>query len=169
MPSFNATTLNNQVQNGNSVTIMLGDVVIGFGQTAGPSIDWGTEGLYGIGSAMPQDIQQLKNTMTISLDQFLLTDSGLAFLNQPSTMLEVLSNNSFDFHVMNATGNPVLTYVGAVASNFSLQIPANQPITQTTNFIARDILDPLGNSIMSGNNALTTSALIGDALNSAGL
>ena len=137
MPSFNQQKLNYQVTNGNAVTIMLGDVVIGFGQTAGPAIDWGTEGLYGIGSAQPQDIQQLKNTMTISLDQFLLSDTGLLALGQPNTMLEVLSNNSFDFHVMDAQGNVILTYVGVVASNFSLSIPANQPVTQTVNFLAK--------------------------------
>lgn len=169
MPSFNPQTLNYQVENGNAVSIMLGDVVIGFGQTAGPSIDWGTEGLYGIGSAQPQDIQQLKNTMTISLDQFLLTDTGLDVLGQPSTMLQVLSNNSFDFHVMNAKGEVILTYVGAVASNFSLQISANQPVTQTTNFVARDILNALGQSVMGGNNALSTGAILGGALNTVGL
>src|SRR5579863_2541602 len=107
MPSFNQQTLNYQVENGNAVSIMLGDVVIGFGQTAGPAIDWGTEGLYGIGSAQPQDIQQLKNTMTISLDQFLLTETGLSVLGFPSSMLAVLSNNSFDFHVMNAKGDVI--------------------------------------------------------------
>lgn len=169
MPSFNQEQLQYQVQNANSVTIMLGDVVIGFGQTSAPSIDWGTEPLYGIGSSLPQDIQQLRINPTVSIDSFLLTSNGLALLGFPSTMIEVLSNNSFDFHVMGPSNAPLLSYVGCVAANFSLNIPANQVITQTVTFQARDVLDPLGNSVLTGQNALKTAAEVGLALNSLGL
>lgn len=169
MPSFNEKTLAYQVQNANSVTIMMGDVVIGFGQTTTPTIDWGTEQLYGIGSALPQDIQQLKINPNLSIDQFMLTASGLKLLGYPSTMLEVLSNNQFDFHVIGSDGAPLLTYVGCVAANFNMNIPANQVISETVSFLARDVLDALGNTVLSGNNALKSAAELGGALNNLGL
>ncbi len=169
MPSFNAAPLNYQVTNGNSVTIMLGDVVIGFGQTATPTVDWGTEPLYGVGSSLPQDIQQLRINPTVSIDQFMLTASGIAVLGYPSTIMEVLSNSSFDFHVMDINGVPIVSYIGCVASNLNINIPANQIVTETVSFQARDVLDPLGNSILTGQNAIQTAALIGGTLNTLGL
>ena len=172
MPSFNAQQLAYGVRNGNMVTIMLGDIVVGFGQTSSASNDWGTESLYGIGSEKPQEIQQLKISPTVSIDSFELTTKGLGFLGYPSSILEVLSNNSFDFHIMNESAVPIMTYVGAVAQNFNLNIPANQPITQSVAFQALDILNAAGISILNSNQAIQTieqAALIGTALNAAGL
>ena len=101
-----------------------------------------------------------------------MTEKGLSYLGYPSSMLEVLSNNAFDFHLMNEEGLPILTYVGCVAENFNLNIPANQPITQSVSFQALDILNALGVSILGANQAIQTveqAALIGTALNTAGL
>lgn len=169
MSTFNQTQLNYLVQNANSITIMIGDVVVGFGQTATPSIDWGTEQLYGIGSSLPQDIQQLKINPSISIDSFLLTNTGLAFLGYPSSIIEVLSNNQFDLHVVGPDGQPLLTYVGCVATNHNLNIPANAVVTETVNFLARDVLDPLGNTVLTGQNALKSASLVGGALNTLGI
>lgn len=172
MPGFNQQQLAYGVRNGNMVTIMLGDLVVGFGQTSSASNDWGTEALYGIGSAKPQEIQQLRINPTVSIDSFELTEKGLGILGYPSSMLEVLSNNSFDFHIMNEQSLPILTYVGSVATNFNLNVPANQPITQSVSFQALDILNGAGVSILNSNQAIQTieqAALLGTALNLAGL
>lgn len=172
MPSFQQQQLNYKVLNANAVTIMIGDIVVGFGQTSSPSTDFGTEQLYGIGSAKPQEIQQLKISPSVNIDSFQLSDSGLAFLGYPSSMLEVLANNSMDFHIMDATGVPILSYVGSVSSNFSLNIPANQPVTQTVSFLCMDVLNALGVSILNSNSALNVvaqAAIVGAGLNAAGL
>ena len=53
-----------------------------------------------------------------------------------------------------------------------LNIPANQPITQSVAFQALDILNAAGISILNSNQAIQTieqAALIGTALNAAGL
>jgi hypothetical protein len=172
MPGFNQKQLAYGVRNGNMVTIMLGDIVVGFGQTSSASNDWGTEGLYGIGSEKPQEIQQLRISPTVSIDSFQLSEAGIAIMGYPSSMLEVLSNNNFDFHVMNEKALPILTYAGAVAQNFNLNIPANQPITESVSFLALDILNAAGVSILNSNSAIQTveqAALMGTALNLAGL
>jgi hypothetical protein len=161
MPAFNQKQLNNRARNANSVTIMLGDLVIGFAQTASHSIDYGTEGLYGVGTAMPQEIQQLRISPQVSIDFFALTQAGLTALGQPNNLASVLANNSFNFHVTDgATGASLYTYVGAVAGNFSENIPANQPIADSVTFLALDVLDPSGQSICNVGSAFQVPSAI---------
>lgn len=132
---------------------MIGDQPIGFAQTTGHGWDFGTEGMYGIGTAMPQEIQQLRVAPQFSLDSFALTDNGLALLGYPSNLASVLANNSFNMHVIDGvTGDSLFTYVGAVASNFNENIPANQPVTDTISFLALDVLDDTGQSILNVGN-----------------
>lgn len=166
--SFNQSQLNYLVQNANSLTIMIGDVVVGFGQTASPTIDFGAEQLYGIGSAKPQDIQQLKINPSISIDQFLLTNAGLAYMGYPESLIEVLGNNQFDIVVVGPDNNPLLTYVGCVATNHNLNVPANSVVTETVNFLSRDVLDSNGNSVLVGQNAIS-AGIAGATLNTLGL
>jgi hypothetical protein len=139
MPCFDAHQLAYGVRNGNMVTIMVGDLLVGFGQTSSASSDRG-------------QIQQLPSDPTISIDSFELTEKGLEFLGSPLSMLEVLSNNSFDFHLRDENSLPILTYVGAVAQNLKylkLNIQANQAVTQNVVFKALDILDTKGDSILN--------------------
>lgn len=154
MPAFNQQQLNYRARNANTVTIMLGDQPIGFAQTTSHNFDFGTEQLYGVGSALPQEVQQLRISPQFNIDSFALTDTGLTLLGYPSNLASVLANNSFNMHVVDgATGESLYTYVGAVASNFSENIPANQPITDTVAFMALDVLDDTGQSILNVGNA----------------
>lgn len=172
MPGFNAQQLSYSVQSGNNVVVMVGDQVIAFAQTSDQAVDFGTEGLYGIGTAKPQEIQQLKFTPNISLTAFVLTSQGIIALSYPSSLLEVLANNSFDIHIMDADGVPLITFTGCVAQNYSQNVPANAIVTENISFLAMDVLDSTGQSILNGNFALqnvTSLALAGAALNTAGL
>ncbi len=167
MPSFNPTALNYNVQSGNTVVIMIGDAVVAFAQTSDQAIDFGTEGLYGIGTAKPQEIQQLKFTPRISLTAFVLTSSGITLLSYPSSLLEVLANNSFNIYVLDANGAALLTFVSCTAENYSQTVPVNAIITETLSFLAMDVLDPTGQSILNGNFALqavTAAGLTGPTL-----
>jgi hypothetical protein len=172
MPSFNAQELSYKVQNGNSVVVMIGDEVVAFAQTSDQAVDFGTESLYGIGTAKPQEIQQLKFSPTISITSFVLTKQGIVALNYPSNLLQVLANNSFDIHVMDRTGVPLLTFIGCVANGYSQNVPVNSIITENITFQALDVLDALGQSILNGNFALqsiTSIALAGATLNTVGV
>jgi hypothetical protein len=168
MPGFNQEQLNYKVRNGNSLVMLLGDQEIGFGQTVSPSLGFGTESLYGIGTAKPQEIQQLKFSPTLTVSSFQLTEEGLAILGYPSTISAVLANNQFNFYAMNAKGDPVLTMVGCTADNYNLDIPANQPVTESVSFQCLDVLDITGVSILNGNSALQFAAAVGAALSVAG-
>lgn len=172
MPGFNAQQLDYKVQSGNSVVVMIGDQVIAFCQSSDQNIDMGAEQLYGIGTAKPQEIQQLKFSPNLSITNFVLTNQGIALLSYPSSILEVLANNSFDMHIIDSSGTPTLTFVGCVCNTYTENVPVNAIITETISFLAMDVLDNTGQSILNGNFALqsvTSLALTGAALNSTGL
>jgi hypothetical protein len=153
MPGYNQQQLLYKVQNANAVSVMLGDQLIGFAQTVAPAMDFGAEGLYGIGSAKPQEIQQLKFTNTITLDRFRLTAEGIAYFGETAELSYILAYNAFNFYLLDTDGTAFLSYVGCVASSNSTSIATNQPITDGTSFLALDVLDSDGNSVLNSNSA----------------
>lgn len=158
MPSFNATALNYKVQNGNSVVIMVGEQVIGFGQSSTSGVDFGSDTLYGIGSSLPGEIQQLKLAPSISLSTLMLTTFGLTYIGQPTTWLEVLANTEMDFHIVDGNGDVMLTYKACTCGSYSSDISANQPITEQTQWSALDVLNSAGNSVLASNSAANLNA-----------
>lgn len=157
MPGFNAQQINPKVLTSNAVVIMVGDQEVAFGQTSSLSVGYGTEGFYGVGTAKPQEIQQLRASFSVTLAQFALSNEGLAFFNYPSTLGTILSNNQFNITVMGSNHIPVWTFAGCTAGDYSFNSPANSPITEDITFLAMDCLNPLGISILQGNFALNVS------------
>jgi hypothetical protein len=154
MPAFNPKTLTYNVKNANNVSIHVGDVPVAFGQTTTFSAGFGTQNLYGIGSPLPQEIQQLLASMTITLDALMLTSQGRAYYGQAQTYMQVLWGNSFDITVYNSDGTVMLTYIGAVANDQAINIPTNQVLTESVTFSAQDVLDNTGTSIFSETSPL---------------
>lgn len=159
MPGYNQTTINPKVLSGNAVALMVGDQVIGFGQSTTPATDWGAEGLYGIGSAKVQEIQQFKISNTITLETFKLTQEGISFFGAQTPWVSILGNTQLDIAMLDATGNPILTYVACTCSSVNTSIPANQPVTEQTSFIAMDVLDSNGKSILANTSAVNFNPL----------
>lgn len=153
MPGYNQTQLNYKVRNANGVSILIGDQLVGFGQSSSPTQDFGTEALYGIGSAKPQEIQQLKFSQSITLDSFQLTDEGLAYFGITAELGTILANNQFNIFLLDGSGNAMLSYVGCVASSKNLSIPVNQIVTEAITFMALDVLGPDGTSLLESNGA----------------
>jgi hypothetical protein len=153
VPGYNQQQLNYKVLNGNACSLMIGDQLIGFAQTVSPSIDMGAEGLYGIGSAKPQEIQQLRFTNSITLDKFKLTDEGVAFFGGSTDLATILAYNQFNIFMLDNAGVAFLSYVGAVAGTNNTSISSNQPITEGVSFLALDVLDKDGNSVLNSNSA----------------
>lgn len=169
MPSFDQTAISSKVLNGNAVAILVGDQVVGFGQSSSFGLDTGNEALYGIGTANPQELQQLKMSISVSLEVFMLTSQGLQILGYPSDWMDVLVNNQFNISAMDAQGNVIKTAVGCTASNCSISIPANQIVTESISFMALDILNSEGQSILAGSNATAALSLAATAVTSLGV
>lgn len=170
MPGFNNVPVSNNARNGNSVAAMLGDQIVFFAQTVGHQYPFGTEQLYGVGSALPQEVQQLRVSPQISLDTFALTKQGINSLQAGQNLNYLLAGQVFDFHVYDGLTQSVLfTYVGCKCQNFAESVPANAPVRDTYSFLAMDVLDTKGDSILNtGENALAIPAVAAAALNVAG-
>ena len=156
---------------------MLGNQVVAFAQTTSHQIAMGAEQLYGIGSQKPQEIQQLRMSPAFTLDQFALTQAGITLLQGGENLDYLLAGRSYNMHVIDGITNQVVfTYVGAKAQNMAQNIPANAPVRTTYSFLALDVLDPDGVSIMDdGNNAIainssgiSTAASLGSGLGLSG-
>lgn len=156
MPGFNQQQLANKARNANSVTVMIGDQPIAFAQSVNHTFGFGTEALYGVGSAKPQEIQQLKNGPQITITQFALTTIGQQLIQSNQTSLaSLLGNTKFNISIVDGiNGTTLFTYVGCVSSDFSEDITANQIISDNLTFLAMDVLGSSGQSILNGQNAL---------------
>jgi hypothetical protein len=160
VPGFASTNPALNVRNANTVEILLGELVIGFAQTTGHQLAMGTEQLYGIGSAKPQEIQQLRMSPAFTLDSFALSAQGQALLQGGQNLSYNLAGAQYEMIVYDGkSGTAIYTYVGAKSGNFGENIASNAPVRDTYSFLAMDVLDPNGNSIMDdGNNALQGGA-----------
>ena len=172
MPGFNKQAVANNARNGNSVAAMIGDQVIFFAQTVGHQFPFGTEQLYGVGSALPQEVQQLRVSPQISIDSLALTAQGTNSLQGGTNLNYILAGYQFDFHVYDGlTETVIYTYVGCKCQNFSESVPANAPVRDTYSFLAQDVMDNFGNSILNtGENAIgIATASVGVSANLGGL
>ena len=165
MPGFNPASLSYRVQNGNTVVVLIGDQPIAFAQTVTHSFDFGTEGLYGIGNAKPQEIQQLRISPEITVDNFALTSVGDNIIQNGTVFSSLIANNQFNICVADANGNALYTYVGCVARNFNESIAANRPITDAISFLAMDVLNQTGQSILNGPSAFSVNGTLGTPVN----
>lgn len=170
MPGFSPATVANNVSNGNQVAVLLGDQIMYFAQTVGHQYPFGTEQLYGIGSALPQEIQQLRVSPQISLDSFALTTQGVNALQGGTDLNYILAGNVFDFHVYDGLTNTVkFTYVGCKCQNFAQSVPTNAPMRDTYSFLAMDVLNAQGNSILNtGENAISIATAVASTALAAG-
>ena len=164
MPGYNQQQLAYKVQNSNSVSLYVGDQLVGFAQSSSPAIDYGTDQYYGIGSAKPQEIQQLRFSQSITIDQLRLTDEGLAFFGIGTPLSYLLANNQFNIYLLDgSTHEAILAYVGAVATSNNTSVTTNQAITEAISFLAMDVLDKDGNSLLNSNSALDVNFLASTA------
>lgn len=170
MPSYNAQTLNYDALNANQCEIMLGDVVVAYAQTTSHSADAGAQQLYGIGSPKPQEIQQLRISPSISVEYFELTQAGINLLGTGTRLIYSLFNTQLDIHIVDGQSNqPIATYVSCVMSSFTETITTNAVVLATVPFLAMDILDNTGKSILNSNAVYSIPALVAAAAGGLGI
>lgn len=166
MPGFNPAQLAYRARNANAAVLVIGDQPIAFAQTVNHRFGFGTETLYGVGSAKPQEIQQLRIAPEITLDNFALTVQGNNVIQNGQNFASIIANNQFNISLIDGISNQVLfTYVGCVARDFSEAVAANRPITDAVSFDAMDVLDQSGQSILNGPNAFSIPSTVGVRVN----
>lgn len=165
MPGFNPSQLAYRAENANDVVVLIGDQPIAFAQNMTHRFGFGSEVLYGVGSAKPQEIQQLKISPEITLDNFALTSLGNNLIQGGTSFAAILANNQFNICLANGDGTVLFTYIGSVARDFSETVAANRPVTDAVTFDAMDVVDQTGQSILNGPNAFAIASNQGSAVN----
>lgn len=115
-----ATQLNQTVHSGNTVLLKCKGVVIGRAQSLDGRRSFGTEGIYEIGSIMPQEHVNNRYEGTVSLERFLIKTEDLAKIGMSALGEEILTTDVIDIEVINkATGQTIRVYRGCTCVDYS--------------------------------------------------
>lgn len=115
-----ATQANQSVHSGNTVLLKVKGQVIGRAQSLDGRRSFGTEGVYEIGSIMPQEHINNRYEGTVSLERFLIKKSDMAKIGLAALGEEILSRDIIDIEVISKYNNEVVrVYRGCTAVDYS--------------------------------------------------
>lgn len=131
-----ASVTNQSVHTGNTVYLMIGNKVIGRAQSASGERQYGTQGVYEIGSIMPQEHVYLKYEGTLTLERMRMKKEDLAKLGITALGEDILKRDVIDIVMMdNLTKEVVVAYRGCSAQSYSESFTANEITTESTTFM----------------------------------
>lgn len=115
-----ATQANQTVHSGNTVLIKVKGAVVGRAQGLDARRSFGTEGVYEIGSIMPQEHINNRYEGSFTLERYLIKKKDLAKLGMVALGEEILKTDTIDVEVIDkSTGETVRCYRGCTASDYS--------------------------------------------------
>ena len=115
-----ATQANQTVHSGNTVLIKVKGAVVGRAQGLDARRSFGTEGVYEIGSIMPQEHINNRYEGSFTLERYLIKKKDLANLGMVALGEEILKTDTLDVEVIDkSTGETVRCYRGCTASDYS--------------------------------------------------
>lgn len=91
---------NQSVHSGNTIFLKIGGYVVGRAQALDGRRSFGTEGVYEIGSIMPQEHVNNRYEGTVSLERFLIRKSDLAKAGVAALGEEILTRDLIDIEVI---------------------------------------------------------------------
>ena len=115
-----ARVADQSVQTGNTIYLIIEQTPIGRAQSLSAERSFGTEGVYEIGSIMPQEHVFLKYTGTVSLERYRMKKQSLATLGFAALGEEVLNIDIIDIvTVDNLTNEVIIAYRGCSIDTYS--------------------------------------------------
>lgn len=134
------STVNNQAVNtAPRIYIMAQNHLVARAQSLSAQRSFGTEGVYEIGSVMPQEHVYLKYTGSVTLERFRMVSNNLASSNMGAIAAlgeDILDKDILTINVMDSvTKNAVESFFGCSASNYSTSYRANQIVTESIEFL----------------------------------
>lgn len=115
-----ATQANQSVHSGNTVLLKVKGQVVGRAQALDGRRSYGTEGVYEIGSIMPQEHINNRYEGTVSLERFLLKKKSLAQIGMAALGEEILTTDVIDIEVIDkASKKTIMVYRGCTAVDYS--------------------------------------------------
>lgn len=108
------------VHSGNTVLLKVKNQVVGRAQSLDGRRSFGTEGVYEIGSIMPQEHINNRYEGTIALERFLIKKADLAKVGMAALGEEILATPVIDIEVIDkVSGRIVRVYRGCTAVDYS--------------------------------------------------
>lgn len=115
-----ASQVEQTVHSGNTVLIKYKGVVLGRAQGLDARRSFGTEGVYEIGSIMPQEHIQNRYEGSFTLDRYMLRKTDLAKAGIAGLGEEIVTRGILDMEVIDKiTGATVRCYRGCTCSDYS--------------------------------------------------
>ena len=102
---------NQKTVSGNMIQLKAKGVVIGRAQNLDPRVSYGTEGVYEIGSIMPQEHIHLRYEGVFSLERYLMTEQDLAQAGLIGLGEDILEMDIIDVEIINKTTGKTLRRV----------------------------------------------------------
>lgn len=113
---------------------MAGNNLVGRAQSLTANRSFGTEGVYEIGSIMPQEHVYLKYSGSVSLERFRMISNNLASANMGIAALgeDILQKDIITINVFDSvTKNLVESFYGCSASSYNTSYRANSIVTES--------------------------------------
>lgn len=123
------------VQSGNTVYLMANGHVVGRAQSVAGERQFGTQGVYEIGSIMPQEHVYLRYEGTIDLERFRMKKESLDKIGLGALGEDILERGVIDIVIMdNYTKEVIIAYRGCTAINLNENFTANEIVTENASF-----------------------------------
>lgn len=114
------------VHTGATCLIKINGVEVGRAQSIDPRTSFGTEGVYQIGSIMPQEHVQNKYEGQFTVERYLMRKENFAKAGLIGLGEDILQKDIFDIEVIDkTTGNSLRVYRGCTFSDYTNNIRAN--------------------------------------------
>lgn len=115
-----ATQANQTVVSGATILIKVKGTVVGRAQGLDARRSFGTEGVYEIGSIMPQEHINNRYEGSFTLERYLIKKGDLAKVGMVALGEEILTTDVIDVEVIDkASGDTIRCYRGCTASDYS--------------------------------------------------
>ncbi len=114
------------VVTGATVLLKINGRQVGRAQSLDPRISFGTEGVYEIGSIMPQEHVQNRYEGSFTLERYMLRNENLASVGYIGLGEDILKKDIIDIEVINKWDNKTLrVYRGCTFSDYTSTVRAN--------------------------------------------
>lgn len=129
-----ATAASQSVHAGHTINIRVGSTVIGRMQGVDGERDFGTEGIYEIGSIMPKEHINNRYQGTLTCERFFVRNKDLAKIGMASLGEEVLKKGTITIEIVDKyTGKVVRSYhsctIGSYRETFRVNSTAGENAT----------------------------------------
>lgn len=148
------------VHSGNTIFLKIGGTIVGRAQSLDGRRSFGTEGVYEIGSIMPQEHVNNRYEGTVALERFLIRKSDLAKTQWAALGEEILTRDVIDIEVIDKSledDNVIRVYRGCTCVDYTETFRVGAIAGENATF-----------QYLSCDRGVQDASLLGELYNSAG-